>query len=81
MYRSTFLAPTHYAGKWIIPEEDQRNDLKAVNALGYAYAVAPDSPAKEAKLLEVLECFHGYLNEVPVHDRPGYDSAGEFASR
>jgi hypothetical protein len=36
MFRSTFLAPTHYAGKWIIPDEDQRNELKAVNALGYA---------------------------------------------
>jgi hypothetical protein len=44
-----------------IPEEEQRNDLAAVNLLGYSYATAPDSAAKEAKLLEVLECFHGYL--------------------
>src|SRR5260370_3453234 len=51
MFRSTFLAPSHYAGKWKIPDEDQRNDLKAVNALGYAYATAPDSPATEAMLL------------------------------
>jgi hypothetical protein len=60
MFRRTILAPSHYAGKWIIPEEDQHYDLKAVNLLGYAYATAPDSAAKEAKLLEVLECFHGY---------------------
>lgn len=84
MSRSTFLAPSHYAGKWVIPEEEQRNDLKAVNLLGYAYAVAPDSPEKEAKLLEVLECFHGYLMKylcmivrgtIPVaHSRAGKDA-------
>ena len=84
MFRSTFLAPSHYAGKWIIPDEDQRNDLKAVNALGYAYATAPDSPAKEAKLLEVMECFHGYLMKYlcmivrgtipPANSRAGRDA-------
>jgi hypothetical protein len=61
MFRGTFLVPSHYAGKWLIPDEDQRNDLAAVNALGYAYATAPDSLAKEANLLEVLKCFRGYL--------------------
>jgi DNA polymerase (family 10) len=35
MFRSTFLAPSHYAGKWIVPAEEQRNDLAAVNQLGY----------------------------------------------
>jgi hypothetical protein len=84
MFRSTFLAPTHYAGKWIIPDEDQHYDLKAVNALGRAYAAAPDSPEKEAKLLEVLECFHGYLMKYlcmivrgtipPAHSRAGRDA-------
>jgi hypothetical protein len=84
MYRSTFLATSHYAGKWIIPEEEQRNDLAAVNLLGYAYATAPDSAAKEAKLLEVMECFHGYLMKYlcmiirgtipPAHTRAGKDA-------
>jgi hypothetical protein len=84
MYRSTFLALSHYAGKWIIPEEDQHYDLKAVNLLGYAYATAPDSAAKEAKLLEVLECFHGYLMKYlcmiirgtipPANSRAGRDA-------
>jgi hypothetical protein len=84
MFRSTFLAPSHYAGKWIIPDEEQRNDLAAVNDLGYAYATAPDSPAKEAKLLEVLECFHGYLMKYlcmivrgtipPANSRAGRDA-------
>jgi hypothetical protein len=60
MFQSTFLAPSHYAGKWFVPEEDQHYDLAAVNAVGYLYATAPDSPAKkeEAKLLKVMECFH-----------------------
>ncbi len=64
MFRSTFLAPSHYAGKWVIPDEDQHYDLAAVNALGYAYATTPDSPEKEAKLLEVMECFHGYMRQA-----------------
>jgi hypothetical protein len=66
MYRSTFLSSSHYAGRWIIPSEDQRNDLKVVNQLGYEYAVAPDSAEKEAKLLKVIECFHGYLMKYVV---------------
>jgi hypothetical protein len=84
MFRRTILAPTHYAGKWIIPEEEQHYDLKAVNLLGYAYATAPDSAAKEAKLLEVLECFHGYLMKYlrmiisgtipPANSRAGKDA-------
>jgi hypothetical protein len=84
MFRSTFLAPSHYAGKWAIPDDDQRNKLADVNKLGYAYAVAPDSAAKEAKLLEVLECFHGYLMKYlcmivrgtvpPANSRAGKDA-------
>jgi hypothetical protein len=84
MFRSTFLAPSHYASKWVIPDEDQHYDLAAVNALGYAYATAPDSPAKEAKLLEVMECFHGYLMKYlcmivrgtipPANSRAGRDA-------
>ena len=83
-FRSTLLDPTHYAGKWIIPDEGQRNDLKAVNALGHKYATAPDSPEKEAMLLEVMECFHGYLMKYlcmivrgtipPAHTRAGKDA-------
>ncbi|WP_263381253.1 hypothetical protein [Granulicella arctica] len=60
-YRSTFLASSHYAGKWVVPSEDQRFDLADVNELARAYAVLLDSSEKEAKLLEILEKFHGYL--------------------
>jgi hypothetical protein len=66
MFRSTFLSPSHYAGKWVIPDEDQHHDLKVVNQLGYAYATSPDSPEKEEKLLRLLECFHGYLMKYVV---------------
>jgi len=62
MYRrKTLLAPSHYAAKWAIPDIDQRNDLRQVNLLGYAYATMADGPDKEAKLLQILEHFHGYL--------------------
>jgi hypothetical protein len=60
MYRSTFLAPSHYAGRWAIPNEEQRNGLQEINLLGYAYACAPDSADREGQLLVVLEAFHGY---------------------
>jgi hypothetical protein len=63
MYRSTLLSPSHYAGRWTIPEPDQRNDLQQVNLLGYDYATSPDGPEKEAKLLKVLEQFHGYMSK------------------
>ena len=55
-----------------------------MNALGYAYATAPDSAAKEAMLLEVMECFHGYLMKYlcmivrgtipPANSRAGKDA-------
>jgi hypothetical protein len=66
MYRSTTLDPSHYAGRWAIPSEDQRNDLAAVNSLGQAYALAADSPEKEAQLLVALEAFHGYLSKYLI---------------
>ena len=84
MYRSTLLKPSHYAGQWVVPDRDQRNDLQVVNLLGYAYATAPDGPDKEAKLLQVLEMFHGYLMKYlcmivrgtvpPVNTYAGRDS-------
>ena len=77
MVRQTKLASSHYAGGWAIPEEDQRNDLKAINQLGLDYAKMPDSPEKEAKLLQILECFHAYLMKVRGDDYPGNDSSGE----
>ena len=84
MFRSTFLAPSHYAGKWAVATEDQRYDLVAVNALALEYALLPDSPAKEEKLLVLLEYFHGYLMKYlcmvvrgtipPVNSHAGRDA-------
>jgi len=65
-YRSTTLSPSHYAGKWVIPAEDERYDLNVVNPLGLEYAKAIDSPEKEARRLQVIECFHGYLMKYVV---------------
>ena len=64
MFRSTTLSSSHYAGKWTIPDESQRNDLAAINQLGYDYATEKDSPLKQEKLLQIVECFHGYLSSI-----------------
>ena len=61
LFRSTLLDSAHYAGRWAIPTEDQRNNLADINQLGYTYALAGDSAVKEAQLLTLLEAFHGYL--------------------
>jgi hypothetical protein len=82
MYRSTLLKSTHYAGQWVVPEKDQRNDLQVVNLLGYAYATSPDGPEKEAKLLQVLEHFHGYLMKyLCMIVRGTVPPAGTYAGR
>jgi hypothetical protein len=61
VYRSTSLCPSHYAGKWLIPSDEQLNDLSEVNQLGLEYAKMEDCPEKEDKLLKIIEMFHGYL--------------------
>lgn len=66
MFRSTSLSPSHYAGKWAIPDESQRIDLAVTNKLALDYGAAPDSPEKEAMLLQLLESFHGYLMKYLV---------------
>ncbi len=74
----------HYASKWVVPAEAQRNDLALVNQLGYDYALLPDGPDKEAQLLLLLEKFHGFLMKYltmivkgtlpPANTRAGKDS-------
>jgi hypothetical protein len=61
MFRSTFLDPSHYAGKWAVPVQDQRYGLREVNALGLEYALLSDSSEKEEKLATLIEYFHGYF--------------------
>jgi hypothetical protein len=84
MSRVILLDPSHWAGKWTAPDEDQHYNLKVVNQLGYEYGVAPDSPEKEAKLLQLLEYFHGCLMKYvlmiewgtipPANSRAGKDA-------
>jgi hypothetical protein len=61
VYCSTFLLPSHYAGKWLVPEEAHRYDLKEINLFGWEYAVLSDGAEKEARLLVIVEKFHGLL--------------------
>ncbi|WP_348269496.1 hypothetical protein P8936_12325 [Edaphobacter paludis] len=84
MSRVILLDPSHWAGKWTAPDEDQHYDLKTVNLLGYEYGIASDSTEKEAKLLQLLEYFHGYLMKYvlmiqwgtipPANSRAGKDA-------
>lgn len=55
------LERSHYAAKWTLPKEGEFNDLAVVNQAGIDYAQLPDGLAKEAKLLEIVKYFHGYV--------------------
>ena len=66
MFRATTLSSSHYAGKWAIPDESQRNDLAAIYQLGLSYGKATDSETKEQMLRQLLESFHGYLMKYLV---------------
>jgi hypothetical protein len=48
----------HYAAQW---PEDLIRTPGEVTQLGIEYVDLPDGPEKEAKLLELLQCFHSYL--------------------
>ncbi len=48
----------HYAAQW--PADSVRT-ADEVTALGLAYTELPEGEPRNAKLLEILQCFHGYL--------------------
>jgi hypothetical protein len=60
-FRSANLSSDHYAYQWEIAGGDNLNEVKVVNQLAIEYASTPDGPEKEAKCLEIVRCFHGYL--------------------
>jgi hypothetical protein len=60
-FRTAALSSDHYATKWKMPTEENLNDRLTVNALGIKYARLKNGPEKEATLLEIIQCFHGYL--------------------
>jgi hypothetical protein len=63
MPRSSSLSSSHYAASWRVPSGDDLNDRETVNRLAIVYANLPDGPEKEAKCLEIIQCFHGYLQK------------------
>jgi hypothetical protein len=72
MFRSTFLASSHYAGKWIIPDEALQNLQKLCFLCGRVWSCR----------VCVTEGIHGrklsrLSHEISVHDHQGYDPAGE----
>lgn len=60
-FRNATLSPSHYAHGWRIASSENLNDREAVNRLAIEYASLPDGAEKEAKCLEIVQCFHGYL--------------------
>ena len=60
-FRRATVSPAHYAHNWKVASRDDLHDRDKVNALGVQYAKMPAGPEKEAILLGILECFHGYL--------------------
>src|SRR5450759_3866140 len=52
------LPHSHYAAKW--PADSTRTTQEVTN-MGLAYHVLPECDEKGQKLLEILQCFHGYL--------------------
>jgi|GEM_PF-2066192 len=54
------LPHSHYAAKW--PADSIRTTQEVTN-MGLAYHVLPECDEKGQKLLEILQCFHGYLTK------------------
>lgn len=80
MTKTIHLEAPHYAAKWTLPKEGEFNDLQVVNQAGIDYANFPDGPDKEAKMLEIVKYFHGYVfkycdlivrGHLPVHNYNG----------
>jgi hypothetical protein len=61
VYRNATLSSSHYAYTWRVAAEGALNDREQVNKLAIDYSNLPDGPDKEAKCLELVQCFHGYL--------------------
>jgi hypothetical protein len=57
--KSVSLSPAHYAYKW--PTEDVVRTPAELTKLGAEFAALAEGRAKEDLLLEILQCFHGYL--------------------
>lgn len=81
MFRSANLSCEHFASKWPVPTKDDFRGYEDTNILGIQYATFPDGADKEALMLELTQCFHGYLMKylnmiVRGHLPPVNSSAG-----
>lgn len=61
MFRSATLSSDHFASKWVIPSKEDFHGYEDTNALGITYANLPDGSQKENLMLELTQCFHGYI--------------------
>lgn len=63
MFRSANLSSLHFASKWEIPTKEDFHDYEDTNILGIEYANLPDGDDKEAIMLRLTKCFHGYISK------------------
>ena len=61
VFRSANLSSEHFAYKWPVPTKEDFRAYEETNELGIKYANLPDGDAKQALMLELTQCFHGYL--------------------
>lgn len=61
MFRSANLSSEHFASRWPIPSKEDFHDYEDTNILGIKYANLTDGVAKEELMLQLTQCFHGYL--------------------
>lgn len=81
MFRSANLSSEHFASHWPVPTKDEFKSYEDTNVIGTRYANLEDGPAKEELMLELTQCFHGYLMKylnmiVRGHLPPINSSAG-----
>lgn len=63
MFRASNLSSEHFASSWTIPTKEEFRNYEETNILGIKYATLPDGLAKEELMLELTQCFHGYLTK------------------
>jgi hypothetical protein len=61
MFRSANLSSEHYAYRWATPAKEDFYGYEETNILGTKYANLIDGEDKQTLLLELTQCFHGYI--------------------
>lgn len=86
MFRSANLSSEHFAYRWPVPTKEEFRSYEETNILGIQYANLPDGTTKQEVMLELTQCFHGYLMKylnmiVRGHLPPIRSSAGMEATK